>query len=233
MPISRRKFLGAGAATIAVPTAIGAVITANRASATNPTLSIDLQNNTGSNTVYAYVTGQAIDHGGAWFLLQADGQTPYYPSSPSSTGSPLGADCAIVLNASGAGARRVTIPRLAGARLWFSIGAKLTFLLNPGPALVEPSVSNSADPNINVLWDFCEFTYNATELYANISAVDFFSIPVALEAHQRLRRHPKPSRASPPAPWTPSAPRSARRPTPTAKAGTSSSSPRAAKTFEP
>jgi hypothetical protein len=181
MPISRRKFLGAGAATIAVPTAIGAVITANRASATNPTLSIDLQNNTGSNTVYAYVTGQAIDQGGAWFLLQADGQTPYYPSSPSSTGSPLGADCAIVLNASGAGARRVTIPRLAGARLWFSIGAKLTFLLNPGPALVEPSVSNSADPNINVLWDFCEFTYNATELYANISAVDFFSIPVALK----------------------------------------------------
>jgi glycosyl hydrolase family 64 (putative beta-1,3-glucanase)/carbohydrate binding protein with CBM6 domain len=181
MPISRRKFLGAGAATLAVPTAIGAVITANRASATNPTLNIDLQNNTGSNTVYAYVTGLAIDNGNAWFLLRSDGQTAYYPASPSSTGAPLGADCAIPLNASGAGARRITIPRLAGARLWFSIGAKLTFLLNPGPALVEPSVGNASDPNINILWDFCEFTYNATELYANISAVDFFSIPVALK----------------------------------------------------
>jgi hypothetical protein len=179
--ISRRKFLGAGAATLAIPTAVGAVISATRAFATAPTLNIDLQNNTGSNTVYAYVTGLALDHGMAWFLLQADGQTPYYPASPSSTGSPLGANCAIALNASGAGARRITIPHLAGGRIWFSIGAKLTFLINPGPALVEPSVSNPSDPNINTLWDFCEFTYNKDQLYANISAVDFFSIPVALK----------------------------------------------------
>jgi chitodextrinase len=179
--LSRRKFLGAGAATLAIPTALGAVASATRASATAATLNIDLQNNTGSNTVYAYVTGLAIDNGNAWFLLQSDGQTPYYPASPSSTGAPLGADCAIPLNASGAGARRITIPHLAGGRIWFSIGAPLTFLLNPGPALVEPSVSNPSDPNINVLWDFCEFTYNSSQLYANISAVDFFSIPVALK----------------------------------------------------
>ena len=222
MSISRRTFLGAGAATIAVPTAIGAVITANRASATASTLNIDLQNNTGSNTVYAYVTGLAIDNGNAWFLLQADGQTPYYPSSPSSAGSPLAANCAIPLNASGASPKRITIPRLAGARLWFSIGAKLTFLLNPGPALVEPSVSNSSDPNINTQWDFCEFTYNATELYANISAVDFFTIPVAL----KLTNSSGATQTVPglrPAPSTPSAPPSARRAPPTARAGTSSS----------
>lgn len=179
--LSRRKFLGAGAATLAVPTAVGAVITASRASATAATLSVDLQNNTGSNTVYAYVTGQALDNGNALFLLQADGQTPYYPSSPSSTGTPLAVNCSIALNASGSGARRITIPHLAGGRIWFSIGAPLTFLLNPGPGLVEPSVTNSSDPNINTLWDFCEFTYNSGQLYANISAVDFFSIPVALK----------------------------------------------------
>lgn len=178
--LSRRKFLGAGAATLAVPSAIGAVVTETRASATAPTLSVDLQNNTGSNTVYAYVTGQAIDNGNALFLLQSDGQTPYYPSSPSSTGTPLAVNCAIALNASGASARRITIPHVAGGRIWFSIGAPITFLLNPGPGLVEPSVTNPSDPNINVLWDFCEFTYNASQLYANISAVDFFSIPVAL-----------------------------------------------------
>ncbi len=179
--LSRRKFIGAGAATLAVPTAVGAVIAAGRASATAATVSVDLQNNTGSDTVYVYVTGLAIDHGNSWVLLRSDGQTPYYPSSPSSTGAPLGADCAIPLNASGAGARRITIPRIAGGRIWFSIGAKLTFLLNPGPALVEPSVTNPMDPNINVQWAFCEFTYNQAELYANISAVDFFSIPVALK----------------------------------------------------
>jgi hypothetical protein len=56
----------------------------------------------------------------------------------------------------------------------------LTFLLNPGPGLVEPSVSNNSDPNINIQWDFCEFTYNSSQLYCNISYVDFVSFPIAL-----------------------------------------------------
>jgi Beta-1,3-glucanase len=74
----------------------------------------------------------------------------------------------------------ITVPHLAGARLWLSVGAPLTFLLNPGPALVEPSVSNPTDPSISVMWDFCEFTYNQSQLFANISFVDFAAIPVAL-----------------------------------------------------
>ena len=113
-------------------------------------------------------------------LLEADGQTPYYPSSPSATGSPLAADCSIPLNASGGAATSITIPHLAGARIWFSIGTPLTFTLNPGPALVETSVTNPSDPNINQQWDFTELTYNDAQLFANISMVDFVCIPVAL-----------------------------------------------------
>jgi Beta-1,3-glucanase len=41
-------------------------------------------------------------------------------------------------------------------------------------------VTNFSDPNINVLWGFCEFTYNSSQLYANISYVDFVSVPIAL-----------------------------------------------------
>jgi hypothetical protein len=160
---------------------VSAVISANQASATAPTFTVALQNNTGSNTVYAYVTGQALDNGNALFLLQADGQTPYYPSSPSGNGTPLAVNCAIPLNPSGAAARQITIPHLAGGRIWFSVDGQLTFLLNPGPGLVEPSVTNPSDPNINTVWDFCEFTYNSSVIYANISAVDFFSIPIGLQ----------------------------------------------------
>jgi len=176
--LPRRKFLTTTAAALAAPGLL--LSSAARASATASTLSIDVQNNTGSNTVYAYVTGLAIDNGNAWYLLRADGSTPYYPSSPSSVGTPLAVDCAVPLNASGAAAKRLTIPRIAGGRLWFSVGQKLTFLLNPGPALVEPSVTNSSDPNINTQWDFCEFTFNSSVLYANISAVDFAAMPIAL-----------------------------------------------------
>lgn len=175
--ITRRKFIATTGAIVGASAVTG--LLAERAVATASTLNIALQNQTTSSTVYAYITGQAIDNGNALFLLQADGHTAYYPSSPSSTGSPLQANCAIALGAPGSTVN-VTIPRIAGGRIWFSIGAPIQFLLNPGPALVEPSVSNPSDPSINVMWDFCEFTFNASQVFANISYVDFVSIPIAL-----------------------------------------------------
>ncbi|KAF2091195.1 glycoside hydrolase family 64 protein [Saccharata proteae CBS 121410] len=150
-----------------------------REAATSNTLNFALQNNTKSSNVYAYVTGQAIDNNYALFLLRSDGRTAYYPASPSSTGAALSANVGIPLGAPGS-TTTITIPHLAGARLWFSVNAKLTFLLNPGPALVEPSVTNPSDPNINIHWDFCEFTYNSAQIFANISYVDFVSIPISL-----------------------------------------------------
>jgi hypothetical protein len=147
--------------------------------ATASTLQITLKNSSNSSSVYAYVTGLAIDHGNSLFILQADGRTPYLPASPSKTGAPLTANCAIPLGGPGSSVS-ATIPHIAGGRIWFSIGAPLTFLLNPGPALVEPSVTNPSDPNYNVSWAFAEFTYNAAQMYANISFVDFVSLPISL-----------------------------------------------------
>jgi hypothetical protein len=143
------------------------------------TLQIELANKTTSNNVFAFITGLALDHNNSWFLLRSDGQTPYYPSSPPSIGSPIQADCAIPLGSSGS-TRTVTIPHIAGGRIYLSIDKPLVFLLNPGPALVEPSVTNPSDPNYNTNWAFCEFTFNNDQLYANISYVDFVSIPISI-----------------------------------------------------
>ncbi|MEZ0110532.1 hypothetical protein ABH920_004547 [Catenulispora sp. EB89] len=181
MTVSRRKFLASSAFVggAALLGGVGVDVVGSRASAaTASTLSVALKNNTTSNTVYAFVTGQAISNN-ALVLLESDGHTLYYPASPSSTGTPLGANCAIPLGGPGS-TTTITIPQLAGGRVWFSIGSPLTFLLNPGPALVEPSVSNPSDPNINLRWDFCEFTFNTSQLYADISYVDFVSIPIGI-----------------------------------------------------
>lgn len=79
---------------------------------------------------------------------------------------------------------RPQIPQIAGGRIWIVEG-KLTFLLNPGPALVEPSVLNPSDPNAQVNFGFCEFTLNDAQLYANISYVDFAPrIPIAITLQQ-------------------------------------------------
>lgn len=132
-------------------------------------LKIALKNHTSSNTVFAYVTGLALNNH-APVLLQSDGKTLYYPQSPS-TCAPLPVSCAIPLGASGSTVT-VTIPKIAGGRIWFSIDESLAFFVNPGLALIEPSVTSYSDPNINISWAFCEFTYNDAQLFANISYVD-------------------------------------------------------------
>ncbi|CAK7231433.1 hypothetical protein SBRCBS47491_007928 [Sporothrix bragantina] len=161
-----------------------AVATAASASTGTPaTLQIALQNNTTAANLYAYVTGLDLNNNNAVWMLQSDGVTAYYPANPSANQQPLQANVSIVVGGPGS-VRKVTIPQLAGARIWFSQDSPLTFLLNigaNGPGLVEPSVTNPADPNYPLRWDFCEFTYNTTEMFANISYVDFVSIPVALE----------------------------------------------------
>ncbi|KAK6343831.1 hypothetical protein TWF696_007489 [Orbilia brochopaga] len=146
---------------------------------TADTLEIHLVNSTSSSDVFATVTGLAIDKANSWLLLQADGKTPYYPLSPKEILQPLSEDCAISLGAPGE-TRVITIPRIAGGRIYLSIGRPITFLLNPGPALVEPSVTNPTDANYQTNWSFMEFTYNHDQLYANISYVDFVGFPIAL-----------------------------------------------------
>lgn len=144
-----------------------------------PTLNIDIQNKISSDQVYAYITGLALENGNHVCLIKSDGKTPYYPDSPTNTCTPLSENCSIPLGPAGS-TTTITIPQLAGGRIWFSIGKELTFLVNPGPAIVEPSVTNPSDPNIHIDWAFCEFTFANSQIYANISYVDFVSLPVAM-----------------------------------------------------
>lgn len=150
------------------------------AAQTSSTTTFALKNTTTSSNVYAYVTGLDINRNSIPFLLQSDRVTPYYPASPSSTLQPLQANCGIALGAPGT-TTTVTVPQAAGGRVWFCQSGTLTFLLNPGPALVEPSVMNTSDPNYNLPWGFCEFTFNSFQLFVNISYVDFVALPIALQ----------------------------------------------------
>ncbi|WP_236792958.1 glycoside hydrolase family 64 protein [Amycolatopsis sp. GM8] len=166
---SRRTFLGLSAAALTAPAWPGFAT----AAATPATFTLNLANNSGSGTVYAYVTGTTPDN--RLVLIAADG-TPYYPPSPSATLTPLPVDCAINV---GSG-RQVSVPKMAGARIYLVTGSKLDFFLNPGPALVHPSFLNTADPNFGRTWSFAEFTFNDAQLFANISYVDFVGLPLSI-----------------------------------------------------
>lgn len=144
-------------------------------------LEILLQNQTDSGRVFAYITGISLQQrSGARVLLKSNGKDLYFPENPAKILSELAEDCAIPLGPPGS-TTTVHIPQMAGGRIWISRDAKLSFLLNPGPALVEPSVLNPSDPNADVDFAFAEFTLNNDQLFANISYVDFVSrLPIAL-----------------------------------------------------
>ena len=161
---------------------------------TPDTLTFHLKNEFSDNTkqVYANITGFDSNHNNDLCILRADGQTPFYPP-PLDTydHTKITQDIAIPLGCVGV-SKQVTIPKLFSARIYFSIGHPLTFYLNRKsdisnkPALAEPSVSNpTADTtvpgNYNILWGFCELTYNDKELFCNISYVDFIGLPIALD----------------------------------------------------
>ena len=180
--VSRRSFVtavGAGAVAAAASSPLWSSTLSPRASAATPSLPISLKNNSGSSsTVYAYISGS--DSSGWPGFVTSSGHFQRLPN-PSSVVTPI-ADYSIPLGASGSAATTFTLQDyVIGGRVWFSVGQKIQFFVNPGgvPGLVQPGFVSS-DPNWGTNWTFCEFTYNSANLYANISYVDMVSLPISM-----------------------------------------------------
>ncbi|ELS58219.1 hypothetical protein STVIR_0770 [Streptomyces viridochromogenes Tue57] len=130
-------------------------------------------------TVHAYITGREQGTG-RWLLLRPGGGV-YRPESPARPLTPLPVDCAIPLRPAGAEPIVLTLPQMFSARVYLVRNNKLDFFLNPGPALVEPSFTAPADPNYGRVWSFAEFTFDPSQLYANISYVDLVTaLPIGI-----------------------------------------------------
>ncbi|MGW6024655.1 glycoside hydrolase family 64 protein [Streptomyces sp. NPDC055099] len=178
--ISRRVFLSTavGAAGALTYPVWGSVLSPG-AKAAPATCELALENKSLPGKVHAYVTGheQGTDR---WVLLKPDGGV-YRPDSPSAPETPLPVDCAIPLGAAGSAPKVLTLPQMYGARVYFVRDDKLDFFLNPGPSLVEPAFATKEDANYGRTWSFCEFTFNSSQLYANISYVDLVTaLPIGL-----------------------------------------------------
>ena len=172
--LSRRTFVTAGLVAAAASTPLWSAVTTPRARAA-AALPLTLKNNSGGGTVYAYISG--ADTAGRPGFVTADGR--FQPlADPSAPVTPI-PDYAIPLGGPGAQVTVTLTDHLIGGRVWFSVGKKIQFFVNPGPGLVQPGFA-SADPNWQTNWTFCEFTYNSANLYANISYVDMVALPVSM-----------------------------------------------------
>ncbi|WP_329454155.1 beta-1,3-glucanase family protein [Streptomyces sp. NBC_01497] len=183
--VSRRSFITAAGAVgmaTAASSPLWSTALSSPASAATASLPIALRNNSGSGTVYAYISGS--DSTGWPGFVTPDGHFQRLPS-PSAVLTPT-PDYSIALGASGSSATDVPLADyVIGGRVWFSVGKKIQFFVNPPggsggvPGLVQPGFTSS-DPNWETNWTFCEFTYNSANLYANISYVDMVALPVSM-----------------------------------------------------
>ncbi|MBF9066931.1 beta-1,3-glucanase family protein [Streptacidiphilus fuscans] len=174
--LSRRTFLAATATALTAPAWLPGLVAPAAADANLP---LTLQNNSGSDTVYAYISGS--DSTGWPGFVAADGSFQQLPS-PSSNLTPA-PDYSIALGPSGTSTTVPLSEYVIGGRVWFSVGQKIQFFVNPGtvPGLVQPGFTTS-DPNWQTNWTFCEFTYNSANLYANISYVDLVASPISMQS---------------------------------------------------
>ena len=134
-----------------------------------------------SSQINAYLTG--LDGDGAAYFLLAN-STAYYPPNPPSGQPPteITEDIAIPLGAQGS-TFTVNLPNyMTSGRIYFSVDT-ITFYVNygkDGPAVVAPSFTNSADPNIDTNYGFVEFTWvEDGGVYSNLSYVDFVGLPIS------------------------------------------------------
>ncbi|WP_410536480.1 glycoside hydrolase family 64 protein [Streptomyces sp. KL2] len=184
--VSRRRFLGLSAAAVSAPV-IGYAATSSgfaagppaRTAAAVPT--VRFANETGQSTAFAYVHAD-VPGGGQGFLNPSTGRLDPIPNPAERMHDLSGFleshripfDRDIPLN-----------DHLTGGRAYVSLGQSVSFFANPNAggaagALVQPSAANPADASYRTAWDYCEFTYNPSGIWGNITCVDGVALPISL-----------------------------------------------------
>ena len=156
------------------------------------TFPVTFQNNTrgtwSNSQIYVLILGQAVP--GQWSYLKADGTLAHINHLDASAPGHLTKNGVNYPNMSFtlAQASAVTIPaRLEGARMYISVGSPMYIAVSPDDqGWAGPDLSNPADPNIDVYFDWYEFTYQfgVTAFGGNTTQVDMFGFPMTARLQQ-------------------------------------------------
>ncbi|MFC9769606.1 beta-1,3-glucanase family protein [Rhodococcus jostii] len=173
----RRKIIGSA---LSATTAIVATLTtcahagADTVAATIP---LAITNHSGINDIFLYDFGIS---GAKMGWADRNGLFTTWVS-PAKDGTPIPDGVAIKGPASGQ-SLTIQVPKANGGRIYYAYGKPLEFKLNRGPGLVQPSIDNESDPNIDTLYNFTEYTNNDNGLWINSTQVDMFSAPYTVSA---------------------------------------------------
>jgi len=167
--VSRKVFsLVAAAATAAA----GLTAVATAAEAVPATIPLTITNNSGrGDAVYIYNLGTELSTGRQGW---ADANGGFHPW-PAGGNPPTPAPDASIAGPGNGQSKTIQMPKFSG-RVYFSYGQKLVFKVTTG-GLVQPAVQNPSDPNVNILFNWSEYTLNDSGIWLNSTQVDFVSAP--------------------------------------------------------
>lgn len=81
--------------------------------------------------------------------------------------------------------RLLKLPKMAGGRVFISLGEPIYLRVMPGgdghPGYAGPNPQNPSDPNVDVHFDWYEFTWDDAGLWINTTQVDQFGLPMQLD----------------------------------------------------
>ncbi|MCX5600854.1 glycoside hydrolase family 64 protein [Streptomyces phaeochromogenes] len=174
--LALRKALVALVAAATVTAGLTTVGPASRAEAAVPTtIPLEIKNSSGrSDQVYIYNIGTLLSTGQQGW---ADANGTFH-AWPAGGNPPTPAPDASIAGPANGQTKTIRMPKFSG-RVYFSYGQKLVFKLTTG-GLVQPAVQNPSDPNVNILFNWTEYTLNDAGLWINSTQVDMFSAPYAV-----------------------------------------------------
>lgn len=174
--LALRKALVALVAAATVTAGLTTVGPASRAEAAVPTtIPLEIKNTSGrSDQVYIYNIGTLLSTGQQGW---ADANGTFH-AWPAGGNPPTPAPDASIAGPANGQTKTIRMPKFSG-RVYFSYGQKLVFKLTTG-GLVQPAVQNPSDPNVNILFNWTEYTLNDAGLWINSTQVDMFSAPYAV-----------------------------------------------------
>ncbi len=171
----RIRFPKTAALAVAAAVTAGMVAAAPTAGAVPATIPLKITNNSGrGDPIYIYDLGTYLPTGQQGW---ADANGTFHPW-PGGGNPPTPAPDASIPGPANGGSITIRIPRFSG-RVYFSYGQKLIFKLTTG-GLVQPAIQNPSDPNVNILFNWSEYTLDDGGLFINSTQVDMFSAPYAV-----------------------------------------------------
>ncbi|MFI8221397.1 beta-1,3-glucanase family protein [Streptomyces sp. NPDC085932] len=182
--ISRRKLLAA--TSVAATATLWNTSQAPAAYASGVAPKLRLVNGSGHSTAFAYVTANVFSgtkFEGHGLLNPRTGKLDPLPN-PAKDGLEL--DAFLADHRLPFDTNLTLLQRLVTGRVWFSLGTSLKLKANRNPegsagVLVQPDPGVAEDDSYGLSWDYCELTYDARGLTANVSFVDAVAIPMSLK----------------------------------------------------